>query len=60
MKFYITKAEDRDALCMIFARNGYIVCQGKDKPAGEKNAKPYVEVLNKDEIYRRSASDEPD
>lgn len=57
MKFYITKSEDRDVLCTIFARNGYIVCQGKEKPAGEKTAKPYVEVLTKDDIQRRSAPD---
>lgn len=57
MKLYIAKADDRDALCMILARNSYIVCQGKDKPVGEKTAKPYVEVLTKDDIHRRSASD---
>ena len=57
MKLYIAKADDRDVLCMIFARNGYIVCQGKDKPAGEKTPKSYVEVLTKDDIQRRSAPD---
>ena len=57
MKFYITKADDRDVLCMIFARNGYVVRQDKEKPAGEKTAKPYVEVLTKDDIQRRSAPD---
>lgn len=57
MKFYITKADDRDVLCMIFARNGYVVCQDKEKPAGEKTPKSYVEVLTKDDIQRRSAPD---
>lgn len=35
MKLYVTKAEDRDLMVMILARNGYTVRQGK-----EKNLKP--------------------
>lgn len=57
MKLYITKADDRDMLCMILSRYGYVVRQDKEKSAGEKASKSYVEVLTKDDIQRRSAPD---
>lgn len=36
MKIKVQKAEDRDAVIMILARNGYTVRQGKEKRPGEK------------------------
>ena len=31
MKLYVSKAEDRDQVIVILARNGYTVRQGKEK-----------------------------
>lgn len=45
MKFKIAKAEDRDAMIVILARNGYTVRQGKEKKPGDKNATSFVEVV---------------
>lgn len=45
MKLRISKAEDRDAVIVILARNGYTVRQGKEKPPESKNSVSYVEVV---------------
>ena len=45
MRLKVTKAEDRDQMIMILARNGYTVRQGKEKPPGAKTAVAYVEVI---------------
>jgi len=45
MRLKVTKAEDRDQMIMILARNGYTVRQGKEKPPGAKAAVAYVEVI---------------
>lgn len=45
MKFKIAKAEDRDAVIMILARNGYTVRQGKEKKPGDKAYTAFVEVV---------------
>lgn len=37
------KAEDREALCLILARNGYTVRMGREKTAGTKNFVYYIE-----------------
>ena len=54
MKLYITKAEDRDSVIVILARNGYTVRQGSEKKAGDKRSKSFVEVITDD---RDTASD---
>lgn len=46
MKLYISKAEDRDAVVVILARNGYTVRQGKEKQTGKTNAVSFVEVIS--------------
>ena len=45
MKYKIAKPEDRDAMIVILARNGYTVRQGKEKKPGEKAEKAFVEVI---------------
>lgn len=45
MKFKIAKPEDRDAMIVILARNGYTVRQGKEKKPGDKTATSFVEVI---------------
>ena len=45
MKYKIAKPEDRDAMIVIFARNGYTVRQGKEKKPGDKVATAFVEVI---------------
>lgn len=40
------KPEDRDAMIVILARNGYTVRQGKEKKPGDKAATPFVEVVD--------------
>lgn len=45
MKFKIAKPEDRDAMIMILARNGYTVRQGKEKKPGDKAYTAFVEVV---------------
>ena len=45
MKIKVAKAEDRDTMVMILARNGYTVRQGKEKTPGAKAAVSYVEVV---------------
>lgn len=45
MKIKVAKAEDRDQMIVILARNGYTVRQGKEKPPGAKAAVSYVEVI---------------
>ena len=47
MKLYITKAEDRDVVLMILGRNGYTVCQGKEKKPGTKVTGSFVEVVER-------------
>lgn len=57
MKLYITKAEDRDSVIVILARNGYTVRQGSEKKAGDKRSKSFVEVITDDTDDRDTASD---
>lgn len=38
MKLYVSKADDRDSMIVILARNGYTVRQGTEKPAGAKKS----------------------
>ena len=45
MKFKIAKPEDRDAMIVILARNGYTVRQGKEKRPDSKTPVPFVEVV---------------
>ncbi len=45
MKLKISKAEDRDAVIVILARNGYTVRQGKEKKPGDKTYSYFVEVV---------------
>ena len=45
MKLYVSKAEDRDQVIVILARNGYTVRQGKEKKPGDKVATAFVEVI---------------
>lgn len=45
MKIKVAKAEDRDEMIVILARNGYTVRQGKEKRNGEKTFTHYVEVM---------------
>ena len=45
MKLNISKAEDRDAVIVILARNGYTVRQGKEKKPGNKTYSYFVEVV---------------
>ena len=51
MKLTVAKQEDRDALCVILARNGYTVRQGKEKPQGAKVPVNYVEVITGGEFH---------
>lgn len=44
MKLEIARPEDRDAIVVILARNGYTVRQGKEKRPDRKQAVPFVEV----------------
>lgn len=44
MKLYISGKEDRDAVTLALARNGYTVRQGKEKSAGAKTSVTFVEV----------------
>lgn len=53
MKLYVTKADDRDSMIVILARNGYTVRQGTEKPAGAKKSISFVEVI---EDGKRSAA----
>lgn len=45
MKLRVSKPEDRDAMIVILARNGYTVRQGKEKKPGDKAATSFVEVV---------------
>ena len=45
MKLYVTKAEDRDQMVMILARNGYTVRQGKEEKPETKQTVAFVEVI---------------
>lgn len=45
MKLKIAKPDDRDAVIVILARNGYTVRQGKEKKPGDKTATAFVEVI---------------
>lgn len=46
MKLYVTKAEDRDSMIVILARNGYTVRQRTEKPTGGKKSISFVEVVD--------------
>ena len=50
MKFKIAKPEDRDAMIVILARNGYTVRQGKEKKPGDKAATSFVEVVEDERV----------
>ena len=45
MKFRVDKADDRDQMIVILARNGYTVRQVKEKPSGSNKTLSYVEVV---------------
>lgn len=45
MKLKCNKAEDRDVLVVILARNGYTVRQTKEKEAGKSAFTFFVEVV---------------
>ena len=51
MKIKVAKAEDRDTMIVILARNGYTVRQGKEKRAGEKTI-TYRDEQNTTKIKR--------
>lgn len=46
MKLNIQKPEDRDAVIVILARNGYTVRQGREKRPGDQTATSFVEVVD--------------
>lgn len=45
MKIKVSKVEDRDAMIVILARNGYTVRQVKEKKNGDKSYTYFVEVV---------------
>ena len=45
MKYKIAKPEDRDAMIVILARNGYTVRQGKEKDPRSNKTVTFVEVI---------------
>lgn len=45
MRLKCSTAADRDSLVVILARNGYTVCQVKEKIPGKSNYIYYVEVF---------------
>lgn len=45
MKLMISKPDDRDAVIVILARNGYTVRQGREKKPRDKAAASFVEVV---------------
>ena len=45
MKLKVSKPEDRDAMIVILARNGYTGRQGKEKRPDTKTSVPFVEVV---------------
>ena len=45
MKLYVSKAEDRDQVIVILARNGYTVRQGKEKDPRSNKIVTFVEVI---------------
>ena len=45
MKILVSKAEDRDTMVVILARNGYTVRQGKEKKPGDKTYSYFVEAV---------------
>lgn len=45
MKIAVSKAEDRDTMVVILARNGYTVRQVKEKKPGDKIYSYFVEVV---------------
>ena len=47
MKLYVSKAEDRDQVIVILARNGYTVRQGKEKDPKNNKTVTFVEVIEK-------------
>lgn len=49
IKLKILKPDDRDAVIVILARNGYTVRQGREKKPGEKTSTSFVEVVGNDE-----------
>lgn len=57
MKIYVSSPSDRDTLCVILARNGYTVRQGKHKRnSGDKSTSAYVEIVDPERI---KGEDEP-
>ena len=45
MKLYVSKAEDRDQVIVILARNGYTVRQGKETDPRSNKTVTFVEVI---------------
>ena len=45
MKLKISKPDDRDAVIVILARNGYTVRQGREKKPGDKAPTSFMEVV---------------
>ena len=45
MKLYVSKAEDRDQVIVILARDGYTVRQGKEKDPKNNKTASIVEVV---------------
>lgn len=45
MKIAVSRAEDRDTMVVILARNGYTVRQIRQKKTGEKAYTYFVEVV---------------
>ena len=44
MKLYVSKAEDRDQVIVILARNGYTVRQGKEKDPRSNKTVTFVDT----------------
>lgn len=47
MKLYISGKEDRDAVTLALARNGYTVRQGTEREASGKRSISFVEVTGR-------------
>lgn len=48
MKLYISKVDDRDAVILALARNGYIVRQGTEKKPNSARGVSFVEIVETD------------
>lgn len=52
MKLYVSKAEDRDQVIVILARNGYTVRQGKEKDPKNNKTVIFVESCKQKSIEK--------